>query len=64
MSSKRAIRRRGCKSKVRHAEEGHAFAALRSLQRTDRQIDARMNVYRCGFCGGWHTGHQPRKPAA
>lgn len=62
MSSKRAIRRRACQGKVRHAEETHAYAALRSLHARGRvAVHEHMGVYRCGFCGGWHTGHLSRK---
>jgi hypothetical protein len=58
MSSKRALRRRSCKGKVRHQGQEQAFAALRSLARA-RGLDGAMNPYRCPFCGGWHIGHTP-----
>lgn len=62
MSSKRAIRRRACKGKVRHPEQGHAHAALRSLVR-ERGDQGAMTPYRCQFCGGWHIGHTPKRRA-
>lgn len=56
MSSKRAIRRKACKGKVRHQCAEHAWAHLRALLKK-RDDGLRMNVYRCRFCGGWHVGH-------
>lgn len=55
MSSKRAIRRRSCTGKQRHgtAAEGHAH--VHSLRRT--KDCARMDVYQCPFCNGFHVGH-------
>jgi hypothetical protein len=59
MASKRNVRRHACEGKVRHASPRAALAALgitanrlaRSLGRHD------LNIYRCGFCHGWHVGH-------
>lgn len=56
MSSKRAIRRRACKGKVRHAGASEGYAAIRSLARAGRD-NGHMTPYRCQFCGGWHIGH-------
>ncbi|CAM5457348.1 hypothetical protein TMEC54S_03488 [Thauera mechernichensis] len=56
MSSKRRIRRRSCKRKIRHVSEAdarHHIAAL--LNR--KGWTGRMNAYRCPFCNGWHVGH-------
>lgn len=56
MSSKRRIRRKSCKGKVRHTCLEHAHAALRALRKVDED---RMSAYRCQFCGGFHVGHTP-----
>ena len=56
MSSKRAVRRRECTGKVRHASSGLAWSAMRSLQRSGRG-KGHMSVYQCHFCRGWHFGH-------
>lgn len=58
MSSKRAIRRKACKGKVRHADQAAAHGALRALNQ-DKGYQGPMNPYRCPFCGGWHIGHSP-----
>lgn len=57
MSSKRAIRRRSCKGKVRHASHEHAVIALVKTVRGG--ANGHMSAYRCRFCGGWHIGHTP-----
>lgn len=59
MSSKRAIRRRACKGKVRHASLEDAHAHLRHLTRSKGDQGV-MNCYRCAFCGGFHIGHRPK----
>lgn len=56
MSSKRAIRRRSCSSKIRHDDEAAARAHIGHLNRT-KGYQGPMNAYRCRFCGGWHVGH-------
>lgn len=56
MSSKRAIRRRSCSRKHRHADQASAWAALRALQRA-KGDQGRLQPYSCRFCGGWHFGH-------
>lgn len=56
MSSKRRIRRKSCKGKVRHTSLEHADAHRHALSRLDGD---RMSAYRCRFCGGWHVGHTP-----
>jgi hypothetical protein len=49
---------RRCVKKERHTSEGAAQAALRSLLRRGLATDpARIHVYRCPHCDGWHTGH-------
>jgi rubrerythrin len=58
MSSKRAIRRKACKGKARHADRHTAAAALFALNR-NKGYQGPMNVYSCKFCGGWHIGHRP-----
>lgn len=60
MASRRRKRRDECAGKVRHAERGHAFAAMRKT--VSKMIIGRhdaMSVYRCPHCGGWHVGHRP-----
>ena len=56
MSSKRALRRRSCTSKQRHASWDAANAALRSL-RSRKGDHSEMQAYRCPFCSGFHFGH-------
>lgn len=56
MSSKRRIRRKACKGKVRHTDQARAWAALHALER-NKGPQGPMRVYRCQFCGGWHFGH-------
>lgn len=56
MSSKRALRRKQCKGKVRHETEAYALIALRNT----RSI-GNLSAYSCRFCGGWHIGHTPGK---
>lgn len=58
MSSKRAIRRRACNGKVRHASAQDAHAAMKHLHR-DKGDQGAMNAYHCQFCGGYHIGHRP-----
>ncbi len=58
MSSKRAIRRRACKGKVRHETIEAAFAARRSLLRNGNAAPGFLNAYACNFCGGFHVGHR------
>lgn len=56
MSSKRAIRRKSCKGKVRHVDATAAQAAIGGLNRA-KGYQGRLDVYRCSFCGGYHVGH-------
>lgn len=56
MSSKRAIRRRQCKGKIRHETVEAAKAHIHNLNRA-KGYQGMMNAYRCAFCGGWHIGH-------
>lgn len=59
MASKRAIRRKACKGKVRHLNpEGARIALAKLFYRVG--YTGHMNVYRCRFCNGYHIGHAPR----
>ncbi len=52
MSSKRAVRRKSCETKVRHSTQEQAWATAHRL----------MNgavPYKCRFGNHWHTGHHP-----
>lgn len=63
MASKRAVRRRSCEGKVRHASHTDAIIALSVMKRAGKcQSDAR--VYRCKFCGGYHIGHMTDRQLA
>ena len=59
MSSKRAIRRRSRKGKVRHETE--QFARIGLFKTVQAGAKGLLGVYRCRFCGGWHVGHVPGK---
>lgn len=55
MASKRGQRRRlqqrSCAGKVRHP-------TARAAKRARAALSAPfLQVYPCGFCGGWHLGH-------
>jgi hypothetical protein len=50
MASKRRIRRRACKRKVRYPAHDAAQAAIRA-----QNLRGRM-PYPCRWCGGWHVG--------
>ncbi len=56
MSSKRAIRRRSCGRKVRHATSQAASQAIKGLV-ARKGYQGRLNVYLCRFCGAYHIGH-------
>lgn len=58
MSSKRAVRRKMCRGKVRHETEGGAFAHMMVIIKAGK-ANGSLNMYRCSFCGGWHVGHTP-----
>lgn len=60
MASKRAIRRRPCKSKVRYPDQGAAQAGISRINRM-KGYQGFMTAYHCGFCGGWHFGHPPAR---
>jgi hypothetical protein len=60
VNSKRALRRRSCDGKVRYTEFGAARWAMHRMLRHEGSDGARMNVYRCRFCRGFHFGHAPR----
>ena len=73
MSSKRRLRRKACQWKVRHSTEDEAQTELERIkQQRRRQEGARrrqtgigsmggrwLQVYKCGFCSGFHVGHPP-----
>jgi hypothetical protein len=59
MSSKRAIRRRACKGKVRHETIEAALVHTCARSIATRGDQGPMNAYRCAFCGGFHIGHRP-----
>lgn len=48
-----------CRDKVRHVDRRSARAARRRRPDLDR-----LRVYRCGWCGGYHLGHQDAHRAA
>ena len=54
MSSKRCIRRKSCKGKVKHKSR---IDAIKAMTKTRQKGESRMHAYRCKFCGGWHIGH-------
>lgn len=56
MSSKRAIRRKACTGKVRHANLTDAMAHRAHYQ---KKFGGTMSAYHCSFCGGYHIGHRP-----
>lgn len=58
MSSKRAIRRRACTGKIRHAHAAAAFGCIRSMLRNKRAEPGSLLAYRCDFCNGYHVGHR------
>lgn len=60
MSSKRAVRRRACKGKVRYGTLPDALAEIHR-PRSKVGVFEVLNVYRCKFCTGFHVGHMPRK---
>lgn len=60
MASKRAVRRRACAMKIRHATEQGAVIHAIELRRKDG-ADRYLNIYRCQFCRGWHVGHFPQR---
>ena len=59
MSSKRALRRKACDGKVRHADAAAAMLARAGLNR-NKGYQGTMNIYRCRFCRGYHIGHARR----
>ena len=58
MSSKRAIRRRGCSGKRRYKTMEAAISAARWMFQSGSRPP---NAYGCKFCKGFHTGHMPGK---
>lgn len=60
MSSKRALRRRQCKGKVRYDSQMAAQAAIGRLRRNTGAMGW-YSAYRCRWCGGFHFGHTPQR---
>lgn len=59
MNPSRSKRRRTCLSKRKHATREDAIKA-RDLQ-NKICYPLKLNIYRCGICGGWHlTGRKSR----
>lgn len=58
MSSKRAIRRKQCRGKLRFGTEEEARASIVELTRR-KGWQGHLSPYRCSFCGGFHFGHTP-----
>ena len=58
MSSKRAVRRKSCEGKVRHATKD---AAHLSAMHTRARGWGFVGAYKCQFCSGWHVGHPSAK---
>lgn len=60
MSSKRALRRKQCKGKVRYPSQMSAQAGIGRLRR-NTGTTSWLQAYRCRHCSGWHFGHPPQK---
>ncbi len=72
MSPKRAIRRKACAGKVRHATESDAKIHLAKLVHKLRRVIPEktgidnggfVHAYPCPWCGGWHVGHPKKRRA-
>lgn len=51
-----------CWRKTKHASQGAAEAALRSLAKREKLKDATTaNTFLCQYCGHWHVGHSSLK---
>jgi len=50
-------RNRACTGKQRHASREQARDQLEALVRKGAPR-GRLEVYKCRFCGCWHTGHR------
>jgi hypothetical protein len=50
MSSRRALRRKACSGKIRHASMGAAWIAA-------MKTDGGVRPYKCRHCPGYHIGH-------
>jgi hypothetical protein len=60
MSSKRAIRRKACRGKVRYVTQAEAAAGAGRARRLHGAVGL-LSAYHCQFCGGFHFGHPPRR---
>jgi Zn finger protein HypA/HybF involved in hydrogenase expression len=58
MASKRAVRRKQCDGKVRHADHETAQTACWKVR---QKWGDRMFPYRCPHCGGYHIGHMAHR---
>lgn len=58
MSSRRHIRKRGCRGKRRYGSLLQAQICASVATRKTRQ---KINAYPCRNCGGYHIGHAPRR---
>jgi hypothetical protein len=60
MASKRNVRKKECKSKIRYDNKDLARRSIISLRKKsfpgDRSTN-RLAAYKCSFCSGWHVGH-------
>lgn len=59
MSPMTRTKGRMCSGKRRHPGKDGAEKAKRALIRRGAN-PARLAVYECGHCGGWHLGHLGR----
>lgn len=55
------IRWRTCTRKLRYEDKTEAHRARIDVL---RRFGARLQVYRCRFCGGFHLGHKPKPTLA
>ena len=55
MSSKRRLKERLCRRKIRYPDWESAKAAAERRSLSDRE----MRCYYCEYCRGFHVGHSP-----
>ena len=53
--------RNQCKGKVKHASQGKADAAVRSVYKRYPHEEGRWAAYFCKCCGKYHMGHLGKK---
>jgi hypothetical protein len=56
MASKRSVRKRACRGKVRHTSLANASMALRVSKATGNYRGP-MHAYKCVACSFYHIGH-------